>query len=62
MKMFLKRTSRLQAAGEMVAMIEVFVLPPKESFKRRVSLLSRYGTWGAFSTRAVITLPSVNKL
>ena len=55
-------TSKLQAAGEMVAMMDVFVLPPRESCNSLVSLLSLYGTWGALSTKAVITLPSVRRL
>ena len=94
----------LQWAGETVAMMEVFVRPPRESCNILVSLLSllkhtttycnhlytkllhvrinfpysgsteqtikallhaftnRYGIWGALSTNAVITLPSVKRL
>ena len=33
-------TSRLMIAGEMVAIIEVFVRPPSESCNKRVNLLS----------------------
>ena len=33
-------TSKLQRAGEMVAIMEVFVLPPRESCNSLVSLLS----------------------
>ena len=51
----------LQEAGDMVAMMEVFVRPPSESCRRRVSLLSLYGTCGACSTSAVITRPKVNR-
>ena len=53
-------TSMLHDAGDMVAMIEVFVLPPSESWRSLVSLLSRYGTCGACSTSAVMTRPKVN--
>lgn len=35
-----QQTSRFEDAGEIVAMIEVFVRPPKESCRRRVNLLS----------------------
>jgi hypothetical protein len=41
----------------------VLVLPPRESRRRKVSLLSRYGTWRCLPeemlTSAVMTLPSV---
>lgn len=45
-----------------MAMIHVFALPPKLSCSSRVSLESRYGTWGWCSTSAVITLPNVKRL
>lgn len=38
----LKVSSRQLADGEIVAMIQVFVFPPKESRKSLVSLLSLY--------------------
>lgn len=56
-----KFTSRFTDAGETVAIIDVLVRPPRESWRILVSLDSRYGIWGALSTRAVITLPSVSR-
>ena len=79
----------LPDVGDTVAMMHVFVLPPSDSCKlrisvcvcvcmcvcvclcvcvcvcvhtcrRRVSLDSRYGTWGWCSTSAVITRPNVS--
>lgn len=56
-----KFTSRFTDAGEIVAIIDVFVRPPRESWRILVSLDSLYGIWGVLSTRAVITLPSVSR-
>ena len=51
----------------MQAIMTVFAFPPKESFKRRVSLLSLKGIWGwlpflLFYTKALIQFPRDNKL
>ena len=52
------------SAGEQHAIILVLELPPKESYKILVSLLSRYGICIAFlvsSVKAEITLPSAKR-
>lgn len=53
-------SSALKSDKLTVATIHVFVLPPSESLKRRVSLLSRYGMNDYPSTRLFITRPSVS--
>ena len=54
-------TSRLIDAGETVAIIHVFVRPPRESCRILVSLDSLYGICGVLSTSAVMTLPRVSR-
>jgi|LauGreDrversion4_2_1035121.scaffolds.fasta_scaffold213975_1 hypothetical protein len=50
----------------MQAIIKVLVFPPRESFKSRVSLESRYGTKEPegldLSDRMLMQFPSANKL
>ena len=48
--------------GAMVAMMQVLVLPPRESRRRRVSFESRYGMCPECSTSVVITRPRVSRL
>lgn len=46
-------------AGDTAAIIIVLVLPPSESWSKRVSFESRYGMWWVLpSTKAEITLPN----
>eukprot|EP00965_Chrysotila_dentata_P110461 3649804-Pleurochrysis_carterae.AAC.1 len=40
--------------------MSVCELPPSESCSRRVSLLSRYGTWDEAPSSAAMTLPSAS--
>ena len=51
--------------GEILAMMTVRLLPPRESLKMKVSLLSRYGTWRLLpserSTRELMTFPRADK-
>ena len=51
--------------GEMLAIITVLLLPPRESLKMKVSLLSLYGMClflpSETSTRELMTLPSAER-
>mmetsp|Transcript_44702 Transcript_44702/g.85462 ORF Transcript_44702/g.85462 Transcript_44702/m.85462 type:complete len:263 (-) Transcript_44702:187-975(-) len=62
----LRDSSRQCLAGEMLAIMVVRQLPPKESLSRRVSLESRNGTYAplpptARSPRALMQFPSASK-
>ena len=50
-------SSRLYSDGEQQIIIDVLQFPPRESFKIRVILESRYGTCFFPSARAEMTLP-----
>ena len=54
-------SSRSASDGDTHASIIVFELPPSESWSRRVSFESRYGTWWWRSQRALITLPRARR-
>jgi hypothetical protein len=56
---------KLRFDGEMLAMITVLLLPPRESLRIKVSLLSRYGTClflpSDTSTKELITFPRAER-
>lgn len=55
----------LTAEGDTLAMMTVLLLPPSESRRMKVSLLSRYGMWrplpSDYSTRELITFPRAER-
>lgn len=55
-------SSQFISAGDIVAINNVLADPPRESFKSRVKILSRYGMNAALDASAVKQLVSANKL